>query len=45
MAMAEMPGPYDVRQYMCLSRGVTTNTVDGAVWRVSRAGHPFTIGA
>jgi carbon-monoxide dehydrogenase large subunit len=26
MAMAEMPGPYDVQQYQCLARGVITNT-------------------
>src|SRR5262249_57622913 len=26
MAMAEMPGPYDVREYACVSRGVVTNT-------------------
>ena len=24
MAMAEMPGPYDVQQYQCLARGVIT---------------------
>jgi carbon-monoxide dehydrogenase large subunit len=26
MAMAEVPGPYDVREYSCVSRGVLTNT-------------------
>jgi carbon-monoxide dehydrogenase large subunit len=26
MAMAEMPGPYDVRDYNCVARGVVTNT-------------------
>lgn len=37
MAMAEMPGPYDVRQYACLSRGVITNTCPMAPYRgVSR---------
>jgi carbon-monoxide dehydrogenase large subunit len=33
MAMAEMPGPYDVQQYQCLARGVTTNTCTMAPYR------------
>jgi carbon-monoxide dehydrogenase large subunit len=37
MAMAEMPGPYDVQQYQCLARGVLTNTCTMAAYRgVSR---------
>src|SRR5512132_3778109 len=37
MAMAEMPGPYDVRDYACRSRGVVTNTCPLAPYRgVSR---------
>jgi carbon-monoxide dehydrogenase large subunit len=37
MAMAEMPGPYDVREYACLSRGVLTHTCPMAPYRgVSR---------
>jgi aerobic carbon-monoxide dehydrogenase large subunit len=37
MAMAEMPGPYTVRDYACLSRGVVTNTCPMAPYRgVSR---------
>ena len=37
MAMAEMPGPYDVQQYSCLARGVMTNTCTMAPYRgVSR---------
>ena len=37
MAMAEMPGPYDVRQYQCHARGVLTNTCTMAAYRgVSR---------
>jgi carbon-monoxide dehydrogenase large subunit len=37
MAMAEMPGPYDVREYACMSRGVVTNTCPMAPYRgVSR---------
>src|SRR5215467_8654706 len=37
MAMAEMPGPYDVRDYACRSRGVVTNTCPMAPYRgVSR---------
>ena len=39
MAMAEMPGPYDVQQYACLARGVITNTcTDGALSRRVAAG-------
>jgi aerobic carbon-monoxide dehydrogenase large subunit len=37
MAMAEMPGPYDVRDYACVARGVVTNTCPMAPYRgVSR---------
>ena len=37
MAMAEFPGPYDVREYKVHSRGVTTNTCPMAPYRgVSR---------
>ncbi len=37
MAMAEFPGPYDVREYSCRARGVTTNTCPMAPYRgVSR---------
>jgi carbon-monoxide dehydrogenase large subunit len=37
MAMAEMPGPYDVRDYACHARGVVTNTCPMAPYRgVSR---------
>jgi aerobic carbon-monoxide dehydrogenase large subunit len=37
MAMAELPGPYDVRAYSCLARGVLTNTCPMAPYRgVSR---------
>ena len=37
MAMAEMPGPYDVREYACRARGVATNTCPMAPYRgVSR---------
>lgn len=44
MAMAEMPGPYDVRQYQCLARGVLTNTCTMAAYRgVSRPIITFTI--
>ncbi|MBV9348594.1 MAG: molybdopterin-dependent oxidoreductase, partial [Pseudolabrys sp.] len=44
MAMAEMPGPYDVRQYSCWSRGVVTNTCPMAPYRgVSRPTITFTI--
>ncbi len=44
MAMAEMPGPYDVREYACLSRGVLTHTCPMAPYRgVSRPVITFTI--
>ena len=44
MAMAEMPGPYDVREYSCVSRGVVTNTCPMAPYRgVSRPVITFTI--
>jgi carbon-monoxide dehydrogenase large subunit len=37
MAMAELPGPYDVRAYTCIARGVLTNTCPMAPYRgVSR---------
>jgi aerobic carbon-monoxide dehydrogenase large subunit len=37
MAMAEMPGPYDVREYACTARGVVTHTCPMAPYRgVSR---------
>ena len=37
MAMAELPGPYDVRAYSCVSRGVVTNTCPMGPYRgVSR---------
>jgi len=37
MAMAELPGPYDVRAYSCIVRGVLTNTCPMAPYRgVSR---------
>jgi aerobic carbon-monoxide dehydrogenase large subunit len=37
MAMAEFPGPYDVRAYSCVARGVLTNTCPMAPYRgVSR---------
>ena len=37
MAMAEMPGPYDVREYACVSCSVVTNTCPMAPYRgVSR---------
>ncbi len=37
MAMAELPGPYDIRAYACLARGVLTNTCPMAPYRgVSR---------
>jgi len=37
MAMAEMPGPYDVRAYACTARGVATHTCTMAPYRgVSR---------
>jgi len=44
MAMAEMPGPYDVRHYECRARGVLTNTCTMAAYRgVSRPIITFTI--
>jgi carbon-monoxide dehydrogenase large subunit len=44
MAMAEMPGPYDVQQYECHARGVVTNTCTMAPYRgVSRPVITFTI--
>ena len=44
MAMAEMPGPYTVRDYACLSRGVVTNTCPMAPYRgVSRPVITFTM--
>src|SRR5262249_24085549 len=37
MAMAEMPGPYDVQQYQCVARAAITNTCTMAPYRgVSR---------
>src|SRR5208283_4460689 len=37
MAMAELPGPYDVQAYACVARGVLTNTCPMAPYRgVSR---------
>jgi carbon-monoxide dehydrogenase large subunit len=44
MAMAEMPGPYTVRDYACVSRGVVTNTCPMAPYRgVSRPVITFAI--
>ncbi|HXX09722.1 MAG TPA: xanthine dehydrogenase family protein molybdopterin-binding subunit [Pseudolabrys sp.] len=44
MAMAELPGPYDVQQYQCHSRGVVTNTCTMAPYRgVSRPIITFTL--
>jgi aerobic carbon-monoxide dehydrogenase large subunit len=44
MAMAEMPGPYDVRHYQCRARGVITNTCTMAPYRgVSRPIITFTL--
>jgi aerobic carbon-monoxide dehydrogenase large subunit len=44
MAMAEMPGPYDVQHYACLARGVLTNTCTMAAYRgVSRPVITFTL--
>jgi carbon-monoxide dehydrogenase large subunit len=44
MAMAEMPGPYDVRNYACVSRGVLTHTCPMGPYRgVSRPVITFTI--
>jgi aerobic carbon-monoxide dehydrogenase large subunit len=33
MAMAELPGPYDVQEYTCRARGVATNTCPMAPYR------------
>ncbi len=33
MAMVELPGPYDVREYACVARGVLTNTCPMAPYR------------
>ena len=38
MAMAELPGPYDVRAYSCRARGVTTHTCSMAPYRGRRRG-------
>jgi aerobic carbon-monoxide dehydrogenase large subunit len=44
MALAEMPGPYDVQQYEGLARGVITNTCTMAPYRgVSRPVITFTM--
>jgi aerobic carbon-monoxide dehydrogenase large subunit len=44
MAMAELPGPYDVREYACLARGVLTHTCPMAPYRgVSRPVITFAI--
>ena len=44
MAMAEMPGPYDVKHYECRARGVMTNTCPMAPYRgVSRPVITFTL--
>jgi len=44
MAMAEMPGPYDVREYACRARGVATNTCPMAPYRgVARPVITFTL--
>jgi aerobic carbon-monoxide dehydrogenase large subunit len=44
MAMAEMPGPYDVQEYACHARGVLTNTCTMAPYRgVSRPVITFTL--
>jgi aerobic carbon-monoxide dehydrogenase large subunit len=44
MAMAELPGPYDVQHYECLARGVLTNTCTMAAYRgVSRPVITFTL--
>ena len=44
MAMAELPGPYDVRAYSCVSRGVMTHTCTMAPYRgVSRPVITFAI--
>ncbi len=44
MAMAELPGPYDVQAYSCRARGVTTHTCTMAPYRgVSRPVITFAI--
>ncbi len=44
MAMAEMPGPYDVREYACIARGIFTNTCPMGPYRgVSRPVITFAI--
>lgn len=44
MAMAEMPGPYDVQHYECLARAVVTNTCAMGAYRgVSRPSITFTL--
>jgi len=44
MAMAEMPGPYDVREYACVARGILTHTCPMAPYRgVSRPVITFAI--
>jgi len=44
MALAELPGPYDVRAYCCRARGVTTHTCTMAPYRgVSRPVITFAI--
>jgi carbon-monoxide dehydrogenase large subunit len=44
MAMAEMPGPYDVQAYSCVARGVATHTCTMAPYRgVSRPVITFAI--
>ncbi len=44
MAMAELPGPYDVRAYACVARGVATHTCTMAPYRgVSRPVITFAI--
>jgi carbon-monoxide dehydrogenase large subunit len=44
MAMAELPGPYDLRDYACGARGVLTNTCPMAPYRgVSRPAITFAI--
>jgi len=44
MAMAELPGPYDVRAYRCTARGVVTHTCPMAPYRgVSRPVITFAI--
>ena len=44
MALAELPGPYDVRAYLCRARGIATNTCTMAPYRgVSRPVITFAI--